>query len=355
MRPAIITTILAAVAATAADLPTGIQGFNSGATFADSSAKKQKDWKKEFETASKLNGSPGVFNSVRLYTMIQAKTDTDIIQAIPAAIETKTTMLLGIWCSGPDGIDQELKALKGAIDKHGKDLEQLVVAISVGSEDLYRTSESGIENKSDRGRTPKEMVEYIQNVRDAIKGTVLETKPVGHVDAWSAWSNTSNSEVLDAVDFIGADLYPYYEKDKGNSFDNVTNVFDYIFGEVEAVAGNKPIWIAETGHPTSGPTFGEAQTGVDKAAEYWQQIGCAKIFGKMNVWWYNLRDSNPANKEKFAITDDLSVKPKFNLSCRAEYVEKGAPAATNLNSAADVVSRPTVFAVAVACCIALIL
>ena len=334
MRSVLLTTVLAATAVTAQDLATGILGFNSGATFPDHKAKKQKDFKKEFETAAKLHGSPGAFTSVRLYTMIQAYTDTDILEAIPAAIETKTTMLLGLWCSGKGGIDNELKALKKAIDKHGNDIKDLVVGISVGSEDLYRISESGIENDSDVGRTPDEIVGYIKDVRDAIDGTVLSSKPVGHVDAWSAWSNSSNSDVIDAVDFLGVDLYPYYEKDKGNSFDNVTNVYDYIFGEVEAVAGDKPMWITETGYPSSGPAFGEAETGVDKAGEYWQEIGCAKIFGKMNVWWYNLRDSNPDIDEKFAITDDLSVTPKYNLSCKAEYVADGAPAAINLDSAA---------------------
>jgi glucan endo-1,3-beta-D-glucosidase len=190
------------------------------------------------------------------------------------------------------------------------------------------------------------MVGYIKDVRDALKGTVLSSKPVGHVDTWSAWANSSNSDVIEAVDFLGVDLYPYYEKDKGNSFDNATNVYDYTFGLAEAAAGDKPIWITETGYPSSGPAFGEAETGVDKAGEYWQEIGCAKIFGKMNVWWYNLRDSNPDNDEKFAITDNLSVTPKFNLSCKAEYVTAGAPAAINLDSAA-VVSGPKVLAASV--------
>jgi glucan endo-1,3-beta-D-glucosidase len=51
------------------------------------------------------------------------------------------------------------------------------------------------------------------------------------------------------------------------------------------------------------------------------------------VWWYTLRDSNPANKEKFAITQDLSTTPLFNLTCPAD---SGAPAAiNNVKSAAS--------------------
>ena len=49
------------------------------------------------------------------------------------------------------------------------------------------------------------------------------------------------------------------------------------------------------------------------------------------MWWYNLRGSNPDNKDKFPITN-LSVKPKFNISYKAEYVADGTLARINLDS-----------------------
>lgn len=49
--------------------------------------------------------------------------------------------------------------------------------------------------------------------------------------------------------------------------------------------------------------------------------------GKTNTWWYNLRDSNPDNDAKFAITADLSAtQTAFNLTCPAG---SGAPASVN--------------------------
>ena len=303
----------------------GYLGFNSGARFDNDKAKQQADFEREFKTAQGLRNSPGLFNSVRLYTNVQAGTTNTPISAFPAALATNTTMLLGIWCSGTNDIGNELTALKSAISQYGQKFADLVVGISVGSEDLYRQTESGIENKAGLGQGPSTIVNFIKQTKSAIAGTALSSKPVGHVDAWSAWANSSHSAVLEASDFIGTDLYPYYEKDKGNDFSNTTNVFNYIYNQTLAAAGNKPVWITETGWPNSGPTFGQAVASVENAKTYWDTIGCT-LFGRTNVWWYTLRDSNSANKEKFAITSDLSTTPVFNLTCPAG---SGAPASIN--------------------------
>ncbi|KAI9761896.1 MAG: hypothetical protein M1840_001549 [Geoglossum simile] len=315
--------------AAAAEQQQGYLGFNSGATLDNTKAKQQSDFEQEFKTAQKLHGSPGSFNSVRLYTNVQSGTKDTPISAFQAAVATNTTMLLGIWCSGTTSIKNELTALQSAISQHGQKFADLVIGISVGSEDLYRISEDGIDNKAGVGTGPDEIVGFIEEVRSTLSTTPLSSKPVGHVDAWSAWANSSNSIVIDAVDFIGTDLYPYYEDDKGNTFSNATTIFNYIYDQTLSVSGNKPVWITETGWPSSGPTFGQAAPSIDNAKTFWADIGCRRLFGRTNVWWYNLRDSNPANKEKFAITKDLSTTPLFNLSCPAD---SGAPAAINLDS-----------------------
>ncbi|KAJ4216463.1 hypothetical protein NW757_014668 [Fusarium falciforme] len=331
-------------------MPEGILGFNSGATKDDNKPKQQSDFEQEFRTAQGLRGSPGLFNSVRLYTMIQAGTTDDPISAFPAALDTNTSMLLGIWCSGTETIENELSAMSNAIDTYGQRFADLVVGISVGSEDLYRNSESGVENDAGLGQGPDMMVRFIRQVRSAINGTVLGNKPVGHVDSWSALANESNSDVIDQLDWLGTDLYTYYERDRGNSFSNTTTVFDYIYNSSFAFAGDKPVWVTETGYPVSGPDFGEAVASVSNAAEYWQIVGCDRLFGRVNTWWYNLRDSNPANTEKFAITDDLSTTARFNLTCAPD---SGAPAAINLQSGAPSYQRGGGFFAAAICLLSL--
>ncbi|EGY16021.1 glucan endo-1 like protein [Verticillium longisporum] len=313
------------------ELPQGVLGFNSGATKADSKAKVESDFENEFKTAQGLRGSPGLFNSVRLYTMIQAGTTNTPISAFQAALNTNTTMLLGIWCSGTNSIDQEIAAMNSAIEQYGQRFADLVLAISVGSEDMYRLSESGVANNAGLGQGPDTIVRFIREVRSAINGTILGNKPIGHVDSWSAWANSSNTDVIDEVDWIGTDVYTYYEADRGNAFSNTTAVFDDIYNQTFTFAGNKPVWVTETGYPVSGPTTGEAIASVSNAAQYWQLIGCDRLFGRVNTWWYNIRDSNPAITEKFGITDNLKTTARFNLTCAAD---SGAPAPVNVGSGA---------------------
>ncbi|KAL0930716.1 GPI-anchored cell wall beta-1,3-endoglucanase EglC [Colletotrichum truncatum] len=313
-------------------MPQGLLGFNSGATKDDNKPKKQSDFQQEFTTARTLRNSPGAFNSVRLYTMIQAGTTNEPISAFPAALATNTTMLLGIWCSGTKTIENEMAAMKTAIETYGQQFADLVVGISVGSEDLYRQSESGLRNKAGLGQLPDTLIQFIREVRSATRGTLLSSKPIGHVDTWSAWANQSHSSVIDELDWLGTDLYPYYEKDLGNDFSNATNVFDDIYNISLASSRGKPVWVTETGYPVSGPIVGQATANLSNAAQYWQEIGCNKLFGRVNTWWYNLRDSNPANLEKFAITDNLSANPKFNLTCSPS---SGAPSAINVHSLAS--------------------
>lgn len=119
---------------------------------------------------------------------------------------------MGLWASAGDAnFANEIAALKSAIATYGSQLGGLVAGISVGSEDLYRISPTGILNKENPGAGPDVLVGYIKQVRDAIAGTPLSGVPVGHVDTWTAWVNSSNDAVISAADFLGVDAYPYFQ------------------------------------------------------------------------------------------------------------------------------------------------
>ncbi|KAK0704594.1 glycoside hydrolase superfamily [Lasiosphaeris hirsuta] len=306
-------------------------GFNSGATLADRSAKFKADFKSEFETAQALSGAPGKFNAVRLYTNVQAYSKDDPIQAFEAAIETDTKILLGIWASGTDTIAPELSALKKAVDKYGKEFTDLVIGISIGSEDLYRTSVTGVKNEAGVGTGPAEIVSFIGDFKKAFANTPLSSTPVGHVDTWDVWTNGTNQPVIDAVDWVGVDEYPYYENGKGNNIKNSGSLFDRAFDATVAAVGGKPVWVTETGWPATGPAWDQAVASVDNAKYYWDEVGCRKLFNKVPTFWYNLRDSNPENKMKFAITNNLSTKPLFDLTCPTTF---DTPTASNTTTSA---------------------
>ncbi|KAL6710257.1 hypothetical protein ACN47E_009203 [Coniothyrium glycines] len=294
-----------------------ILGFNSGATTDTGAAKTQADFEKEFRTAQNLDGAPGNFNTIRLYSNIQAGTTDTPIAAFAAAIATQTKLLLGVWASGTDNIDNELTALTSAVSEYGTRLTDLVVGLSIGSEDLYRVSESGIRNKSGVGNSAEVIVRFIKDARSKLQNTPLSGVKITHVDTWTAWVNTSNKAVIDEIDFLSVNAFPFYESERDNQISNAAALLSSGLSATEGVAGGKDVWITETGWAYSGPAFGAAEATVSNAGKYWQEVGCA-IFGKKNVFWYTLRDANPANEVKFAITDDLSTTPRYNLTCPAE-------------------------------------
>jgi glucan endo-1,3-beta-D-glucosidase len=314
------TTAFAAAAVLAAGVNAeNYLGFNSGSTLADRSAKFKADFLAEFNTAQKLQGAPGTFNAVRLYTNIQAYSETDPISAFEAAIETNTRILLGVWASGTSSIQNEITALQTAIKTYGTKLTDLIIGVSVGSEDLYRNSVTGVANEAGVGADPDVLVGFIKDFRKAFASSAISKIPVGHVDTWDVWPNATNKAVLDAIDFIGVDEYPYYESGKGNNIKNAGSLFDRAYDATVAAANGKPVWVTETGWPTTGPDWDEAHPSVENAKYYWNEVFCRKLLNQTSVFWYNLRDSNPDNTMKFAITDNLSTKPYFDLSCPTTF------------------------------------
>jgi glucan endo-1,3-beta-D-glucosidase len=301
MKSSILALVGGATTALAA-----VRGFNYA-----SQSQDYDGFSSQFKTAQSLAGASN-FASARLYTMIQDGTTDTPIDAIQAAIDTNTTLLLGLWASG-DTFTNELTALKSAISQYGSSFADLVVGISVGSEDLYRISPTGIAAGSGAGQSPDVLVEYIGQVRSAISGTSLSSKPVGHVDTWNVYVNSSNSEVISNCDFLGLDEYPYYQTTDTNTIGNSSFLFFQAYDRVAAVAGGKPIWITESGWPVSGPTSNLAVASVDDAAEYWQGVACALENRGINFWWYILADEG--SSPSFGVSNNGS--PLYNLACNS--------------------------------------
>ncbi|SPN97548.1 related to glucan 1,3-beta-glucosidase [Cephalotrichum gorgonifer] len=313
MRPVLGSLALAAAVSTAS---AAFQGFNYGNTFTNGQAKVQSDFEAEFKTAQGLKGTNGAFKSARLYTMVQGNTKQGVIEAIPAAIKTKTSVLLGLWASaGSETFNNEITALKTAISQYGDDLAPLVAGISVGSEDLYRASPVGIAAGEFAGADPNTLVNYIDMVRDAIRGTPLQGAKIGHVDTWTAYVNGSNSAVIEACDWIGMDAYPYFEDTHPNEVSNGANLFRDALGATKAAGGGKEVWITETGWPVSGKKFGSAVPSPDNARKFWRDVGCP-MFGVTNVWWYTLRDAAPDTPNpSFGVVGPKGNETLYDLSC----------------------------------------
>lgn len=321
------TSTALALAAALSTADAAYKGFNYGAFFGNNAAKQYVDFKYEFEAAKELPGTNGQFNSARLYTMIQWGTTKDVITAIQAAIDTKTTLLLGIWTSAATpaaaqtGVNNELAAFQAAIDRFGSSFTNLIAGISVGSEDLYRITPTAIKNgEKNPGAQPADLARYIDQVKTfRNKNTLLKGKLVGHVDTWTAYTNGSNKAVIDRLEWIGVDAYPFWEAEHANDIANGKKLFYDAYNQVKGVSQGKPIWITETGWPVSGPKVGQAVANNANAKTYWNSVACQLMKDNVNLWYYTLQDvqySTPSPSFGVKPGGDLkAVKPLFDLTC----------------------------------------
>lgn len=326
--------ILTASALVAGASASNYLGFNSGSNHGTGVAKTQSDFEKEFKTAQNLVGAPGDFNAVRLYTNIQGASTSDPISAFPAAVSTNTSLLLGIWASGTDSIENEITALKAGLLENGDDLAKLIVGVSIGSEDLYRAGATGVKNKAGIGAGPDTIVKFIKEFKSEFSKYDFK---IGHVDTWDAWTNGSNSAVIDAVDWVGVDEYPYYQTGDDNTIDNAASLFSEAYDAVVKAAGGKDVWVTETGWPYEGPDWDKAVPSIANAKQFWDEVGCEKLFGKVPTFWYNLVDDSETNEMSFAITKDLNTNALFNLTCptssKSTTSSSASPSSTGTSSA----------------------
>lgn len=315
----LFSTFLAAFAACFSTAYSQFQGFNYGSTNTDGSPVTLEQFTSDFTTAKALAGTNDAFTSARLYTCIQAGTTNTPIEAFQAAVNTGTSVLLGLWASaGQENINNELAALTAFLDgSSGTALAKLIVGISVGSEDLYRISPTGIINKSGVGASPDDIVNYIGQVKTAIASTAAKGALVGHVDTWTAWVNSSNDAVISNSDFVGMDAYPYFQNTMTNPIEDGYSLFDAAYEATVSAAGNTPVWVTETGWPVSGDQSGDAVPSIANAQTYWDQVGCGLLFGKTNTWWFTLQDAYPTtpNPSFGVVGTTLSDTPIYDLSC----------------------------------------
>jgi glucan endo-1,3-beta-D-glucosidase len=202
-----------------------------------------------FLKAKGLAGAPG-FTSARLYTSIQCGTAAEPISAYQAAIDTDTTLLVGLWASAGRGVyENELNSILAAARTYGTALTSRIIGISVGSEDLYRSSDQGKANNAGQGATGAEIEGYIGWLRDWFRGTALEGIPIGHVDTWTAWILPENTGVIRAVDWLGHNSFPYFETTKPNAIGQAADNFWFAVTQTESMAAGKPVFVTETGWP----------------------------------------------------------------------------------------------------------
>ena len=299
-------------------------GFSYGAFWTDSAnCKRKADFLDSFKIAKGL-ATPVPFDSARLFTAIQCGTKGDPTEAFDAAVELNMNVLLGFWLSelidpakrtitNKQMLQNELAALEKGFAKHGKNLADLVIGLSVGNEDVHF-----FETKGAAG-VPAEVIQGNMNaVREAVDDAdtypnlakFWKGKPIGHTDTATYAANVGGG------DFVGMNAYPYWNKD---SPDNAKASFEGSIKDTRnRTEGKTDIWLTETGWPfednVSNVAF-QNTASVANMQRYWNEVGCS-VIGKYNTFWFQLIKDTEVQQPEWAIFDSTTRKPRIDLSCQ---------------------------------------
>lgn len=312
-------------------------GFNYGAFWSyDTNVKKYADFHNGFSHAKNLTNVPVPFDSARLFTCITAGTKDDPTEAFQAAIDTGTNLLLGMWVSpGVKGqsndiqVANELAALGKAFQQHGPKLADLVIGLSVGNEDIYRST-----SDKEVGIGMDDTVSTIQSVRENIAESefakYMEGKPIGHTD-------TSPYAVVKGSDFAGMNAYPYWSN---TSIADASRSFMGSLEDTQRRAGDMPVWITEMGWPIKGAgNTNDTLASTDNYQKYWTEVGC-QVFGKYNTFWFELLQDSQPEQPDWGLLNTKTFQPRIpGLGCGGNIVNsvsaKGSDVLTAMVSPSD--------------------
>ncbi|KAI1449065.1 glycoside hydrolase family 17 protein [Annulohypoxylon stygium] len=280
------TTILSAAVASGPIVASaaGSLGFALGNKKADGTCKESSDYTADFAALTKETGT----KVVRIY----AASDCDVAKLIlPAAKTAGFQVILGIW---PD-TDESFQADKAAVVANAPKYKDQVYAITVGSESLYRGNFTG-----------PELLAKIQDVKSATNGAFK----IGTADSWNKYADGTADAIVTSgdADILLTNAFSYWQ---GQVLSNATGSFyDDIFqafGHIQEKAGSTDkieLWVGETGWPTAGDKYQNAQPGIKQASTFYSQAVCGMVDWGFNVFFFEAFDESWKPK---AIGEDGSV------------------------------------------------
>ncbi|KAI9670559.1 MAG: glycoside hydrolase 3 protein [Alyxoria varia] len=299
------STLAAAVIAAAPSLVAaeGQLGWALGTKHADGSCKYTADYEADFRAIKKESGS----TLVRGYSA----DDCNFAQQIlPAAKNTGTKVVLGVW---PD-VQESFRKDTDAIKKHLPGYEAQVHGITVGSETLYRGNFTG-----------QELLTKINQVK-----AMFPDVAVGTADSWNKYADgTANAVIEGGVDLLYINAFAFWQ---GQTIHNATNqFFDDIMQATQVIqdkAKGRKIDLAcgESGWPSDGGTnYEAAKAGTANAKTYYRSAVCGLRAWGVNVFYFeafdepwkpdSVGDSGASSDETHWGAMTAGRKAKFNLKC----------------------------------------
>ncbi|KAJ2906552.1 glycoside hydrolase family 17 protein [Zalerion maritima] len=234
-----------------------------------STCKTSSDYEDDFDAIKSETGS----TVVRTYSATDCNTTSHIL---PAAKSKDFQIVLGIWVYSDDEDDASFVNDFAEVKKVVEDGEynDYIYAVTVGSESLYREDVSG-DFLNKRIKTVKEAMP------DGIK--------VGTADSWNKFQDGTANPVIEGgyADILLANAFSYWQGQKisnatGSFYDDVYQAFGVIQEKSGSTDGIE-LWVGETGWPTDGDDYQNAEPSVANAEQFYHEAICG-----MTTWGFNV-------------------------------------------------------------------
>ena len=163
-------------------------------------------------------------------------------EIVPVAHQLGLKVALGAWLGKDEAAnDEEISCLVKT------DVLYQPEMLIVGSETLHRGDLS-----------VAQLIDYMQTVKSVLPDLTVATAETDQI-----W--LKNSELVDASDVILANIYPYWG---GVDADHAVYSLNSTYSKLQALAGDKEVWVSETGWADSGDTLQAAVPSSENAAQY---------------------------------------------------------------------------------------
>ncbi len=139
---------------------------------------------------------------------------------------------------------------------------QIAAGIKIANEGYADKLIVGCEALRVKSLTGTKIIEYLKKVK-----AVCPTIPVSYADIPSML--LANPEVLNACDFVSANIYPYWE---GQPVECAMQSFHQSYLSILNIAGGKEIFISECGWKTRGNILGKAEPSLNNAIRYNREL-----------------------------------------------------------------------------------
>jgi exo-beta-1,3-glucanase (GH17 family) len=124
--------------------------------------------------------------------------------------------------------------------------------------------------------TPDMLIRYIARFRAAVPDVTVTT---GEVEEFLI----RNPEVMAACDIVAMHHYPFWCK---IPIENAMDDFERRYRAVKALAGEKDVWVFETGWPSAGEPYGAAIPSLENAERYFTEFTAwAGTYGVKYFWF----------------------------------------------------------------------